>query len=39
MMVGLRQLLGEVQLRRRRSEVLHDLPPKLSSIVDIELTR
>ena len=26
---GLRRLLGEVQLRRRRADVLHDLPPKL----------
>jgi SNF2 family DNA or RNA helicase len=37
MMVGLRQLLAEVQLRRRRREVLPDLPPKLFSTVPIEL--
>ena len=37
MMVGLRQLLSEVQLRRRRSEVLQDLPPKLVSTVHVEL--
>ena len=39
MMVGLRELLADVQLRRRRSEVLCDLPPKLSSTIDIDLTR
>jgi SNF2 family DNA or RNA helicase len=33
MMVGLRQLLSEIQLRRRRIHVLQDLPPKLSSTV------
>jgi SNF2 family DNA or RNA helicase len=38
MMVGLRQLISEVQLRRRRNDVLQDLPPKLSSIVYVELT-
>lgn len=38
MMVGLRQLLAEVQLRRRREDVLQDLPPKLSSTVYLELT-
>jgi SNF2 family DNA or RNA helicase len=38
MMAGLRRLLSEVQLRRRRNDVLHDLPPKLSSTVDVELT-
>jgi SNF2 family DNA or RNA helicase len=38
MMVGLRQLLSEVQLRRRRNDVLQDLPPKMSSIVYVELT-
>jgi SNF2 family DNA or RNA helicase len=37
MMVGLRQLLSDVQLRRRRSDVLQDLPPKLSSTVYVEL--
>ncbi len=34
---GLRRLLGEVQLRRRRVDVLHDLPPKLPAEVLIEL--
>jgi SNF2 family DNA or RNA helicase len=36
--LGLRRLLGEVQLRRRRAEVLHDLPPKLpvQVLVDLE---
>jgi len=34
---GLRRLLGEVQLRRRRVDVLHDLPPKLSVEVLLEL--
>jgi SNF2 family DNA or RNA helicase len=38
MMVGLRQLLSNVQLRRRRSDVLRDLPPKLVSTVYIDLT-
>ncbi len=38
MAIGLRQLLGQVQLRRRRREVLPDLPPKFASIVSIELT-
>ncbi len=35
---GLRRLLGEVQLRRRRADVLHDLPPKLpvQVLVDLE---
>jgi SNF2 family DNA or RNA helicase len=37
MMVGLRQLLSDVQLRRRRSDVLQDLPAKLSSTVYVEL--
>lgn len=37
-MVGLRRLLGQVQLRRRRTEVLHDLPPKLASEVVLALT-
>ncbi|MEC5293527.1 MULTISPECIES: DEAD/DEAH box helicase [unclassified Aurantimonas] len=37
MLVGLRRLLGEVQLRRRRHEVLSDLPPKLASIVPLRL--
>ncbi|MGD0076129.1 MAG: DEAD/DEAH box helicase [Candidatus Binataceae bacterium] len=34
---GLRRLLGEVQLRRRRAEVLHDLPPKLPIEVLLDL--
>jgi SNF2 family DNA or RNA helicase len=34
---GLRRLLGEVQLRRRRGEVLSDLPPKLSTDILLEL--
>src|SRR5262249_1237697 len=38
MMAGLRQLLSDVQLRRRRNAVLQDLPPKLSSTVYVELT-
>lgn len=37
MAVGLRALLAEVQLRRRRRDVLHDLPPKLVTIVACEL--
>ena len=37
MMVGLRRVLGEVQLRRRRAEVLPDLPPKIGYPVDITL--
>jgi SNF2 family DNA or RNA helicase len=37
MVVGLRRLLAEVQLRRRRREVLQDLPPKLHSTVRVEL--
>lgn len=37
MMVGLRRVLGEVQLRRRRAEVLPDLPPKTGFPVEIEL--
>lgn len=38
MAVGLRQLLGEVQLRRLRRDVLPDLPPKFVSIVTLDLT-
>ena len=38
MAVGLRRLLGKVQLRRRRREVLPDLPPKFASIVTVDLT-
>jgi SNF2 family DNA or RNA helicase len=37
MAVGLRRLLSRIQLRRLRKDVLHDLPPKLVSIVDVEL--
>ena len=37
MLVGLRRLLSEVQLRRRRRDVLHDLPPKLQSTVRVDL--
>jgi len=38
MAVGLRELLGKVQLRRRRRDVLPDLPPKLNSTICVELT-
>jgi SNF2 family DNA or RNA helicase len=38
MVVGLRRLLGEVQLRRRRQDVLHDLPPKFASTMTLDLT-
>ncbi len=34
MMVGLRRVLGAVQLRRRRAEVLGDLPPKSGFTID-----
>jgi len=37
MMVGLRRVLGEVQLRRRRAEVLPDLPPKTGFSVEVTL--
>ena len=37
MAVGLRRLLAEVQLRRRRSDVLPDLPPKFSATVYLDL--
>jgi SNF2 family DNA or RNA helicase len=37
MAVGLRRLLREVQLRRRRQDVLHDLPPKFVSSVTLDL--
>jgi SNF2 family DNA or RNA helicase len=37
--VGLRRLLAEVQLRRRRRDVLQDLPPKTSSTVRLDLGR
>lgn len=35
--LGLRRLLGEVQLRRRRANVLADLPPKLSVPILLDL--
>jgi SNF2 family DNA or RNA helicase len=35
--VGLRRLLARVQLRRRRRDVLQDLPPKLASTVGLTL--
>lgn len=38
MAVGLRRLLAEIQLRRRRMEVLTDLPPKYASTVHIDLS-
>jgi SNF2 family DNA or RNA helicase len=38
MAVGLRRVLGEVQLRRRRREVLFDLPPKFVSTVTVDLS-
>lgn len=38
MVAGLRLLLREVQLRRRRSEVLLDLPPKLLSEITLDIT-
>lgn len=34
---GLRRLLGEVQLRRRKADVLLDLPPKLSVEIPVYL--
>ena len=37
MMVGLRGALGELQLRRRRAEVLPDLPPKTGEVVEVTL--
>ena len=37
--VGLRKLLAEVQLRRRRRDVLPDFPPKLVSTVHLTLGR
>jgi SNF2 family DNA or RNA helicase len=39
MIVGLRSVLAEVQLRRRRAEMLPDLPPKTVYLIDIELGR
>lgn len=35
--LGLRRLLGEVQMRRRRADVLEDLPPKLAVPVLLDL--
>ena len=35
--VGLRGLMGRVQLRRRRAEVLDDLPPKFASVIALDL--
>jgi SNF2 family DNA or RNA helicase len=37
MAVGLRRLLAEVQLRRRRRDVLTELPPKTNSTVSLQL--
>ncbi len=36
--VGLRGLMTRVQLRRRRAEVLDDLPPKFASVIGLDLT-
>ena len=36
--VGLRRLMFRVQLRRRRAEVLDDLPPKFASMIGLDLT-
>ena len=38
MMVGLRRTLGEMQLRRRRAEVLPDLPSKTGVQIEITLS-
>jgi SNF2 family DNA or RNA helicase len=35
---GLRGLVQKVQLRRRRAEVLDDLPPKFASVIGLDLT-
>jgi SNF2 family DNA or RNA helicase len=35
--VGLRGLMSRVQLRRRRAEVLDDLPPKFASVIGLDL--
>jgi SNF2 family DNA or RNA helicase len=37
--VGVRRLLSRFQLRRRRAEVLRDLPPKMSSELVLDLGR
>ena len=36
--VGLRGLMSRVQLRRKRAEVLDDLPPKFASVIGLDLT-
>ena len=36
--VGLRALMARVQLRRRRAEVLDDLPPKFAAVIGLDLT-
>jgi SNF2 family DNA or RNA helicase len=36
--VGFRGLINRVQLRRRRAEVLDDLPPKFASVIGLDLT-
>ncbi len=36
--VGFRGLMDRVQLRRRRAEVLDDLPPKFASVIGLDLT-
>ncbi|MGH7068986.1 MAG: SNF2-related protein, partial [Acetobacteraceae bacterium] len=38
MWVGLRRLLDEIRLRRKRRDVLHELPPKFVATVRLELT-
>ena len=38
MMVGFRKLLAETQVRRRRADVLRDLPPKTVFVLDPGLT-
>ena len=35
---GFRGLINRVQLRRRRAEVLDDLPPKFASVIGLDLT-
>ena len=36
--VGLRGMMSRLQLRRRRAEVLDDLPPKFASVIGLDLT-